>query len=741
MIALKRKSIAILLSFIQLGAVFPALASAQNAGAKQIADQEKPIRVRADEVIVDAVVLDKRNHLVSDLTANDFEIYEDGVKQQITSFRFESAASSDSTSTGANGSMAATAAPNLVSIVFDGQTTRDGALRARKAALDYIESGIGPNDYVAVFGIDLGLLALAPYTNDKETLKRAVDAFTSRESKKYNAIANEVKAKLESLVEPLSDASKLALADSIPDNEPNEPTQPNLGQRGESGALDPIKIMLTTISLTGLKVLRTFERYEREFQGWRNVSALLAIINGQKNVRAGRKSLLLFSEGFAVTPAVQQQYLSIISAANTSGVTLYAFDIAGLRVVNPNEDIQREREAATQNRMRNPNPELVTGGVSSLGRMEEIARTNVVTTLDELTEETGGFTIKNTNDLSDGMKRILEELSNHYVLTYVPANQNYRGEFRRITVKLVKQGDYRVRARRGYNALRTLDGLPLLAQEATLLNIANDVSMATGFPIFAQALYFNGNDTARQVALYVQFPVSALKFETDEKAKTFSSRFALLVLIKNGAGEIVRKLGQEFALRGPLVQIEEIKSRPQIYNRLIALAPGRYTLEAVARDSVTGKAAAIRTPFEITSGSTESLRMSSVVLSRGVNPLSEDQKKQTAHPLYLEGRAYFVPNVEESFSKARDKNLLVHFNVYAPKDSKAKVDVLVEFLQGDRVISQAAGTLPDADASGRIAYLTAFPLANFAPGDYSLRVTAGTSGQRASSTARFKVEQ
>src|SRR5581483_11774239 len=158
---------------------------------------------------------------------------------------------------------------------------------------------------------------------------------------------------------------------------------------------------------------------------------------------------------------------------------------------------------------------------------------------------------------------------------------------------------------------------------------------------------------------------AALKFDVNDKAKNFSSRFALLALIKNSDNEIVRKLGQEFTLRGPLTQLEEIKTRPQMYNRLLLLPPGKYTLEAVAQDSGSGKASAVRVPFEVPAVAEQEMRLSSVVLSQGVNPLTEEQKKQGArHPLYLEGQAYFVPNLKQTFSQAKDKNLLIHFNVY-----------------------------------------------------------------------------
>lgn len=732
--------VALALLVAQSGWCVPLSTSAQTAADKHPAAQDRPLKLRTDEVIVDAVVLDKKSHAVSDLAADDFELYEDGVRQKITSFRFESIASASQTLPSSRVTPAGPRTINLISLVFDAQTDRDGSLRARKAALDYINNGIGPDDYVAVFGIDLGLMILAPYTNDKVMIRQAVEAFTSRDSKKYLSVAGETRRALESLVEPLSDAKKVGLAETITQADLDTPPPAIEGARDPNSGITPTQVTLAAISLSGLRILRVFERYEREYQGYRDVDALLAIINGLKNVRAARKVLLLFSEGFAVTPAVTERYKSVISAANTTGLTIYALDIAGLRILNPNQQTMVERDASAIQRIRNANPELVSGGVSAIGRNEDVARLNAVSTLDELSEETGGYAIKNTNDMSEGLKRILDEIGNHYVLTYQPVNANYDGKFRRINLKVVRTGDFKVRARRGYYALRTLDDAPVMAHEVPLLERANSMSSVNDFPFHLQAFHFRGTNTARQVALYAEFPVSALKFDTDDKLKTFTSRFAILVLVKNGANEIVRKLGQEFTLRGPLSQIEEVKKRPHLFSRITALAPGQYTLEAVARDSMAGKASVARIPFEVPPASEDVFRISSVVLSRGVNALTEDQKKQPGHPLYLEGQAYFVPNVDETFSLARDKNVLVHFDVYVPAGSTAKVNATLAFLKEGSAFTQAGGPLPDADATGRIAYSTSFGSENFPSGDYELRVTVSDGTRRASSTARFKIE-
>ncbi|HXI90825.1 MAG TPA: VWA domain-containing protein, partial [Blastocatellia bacterium] len=433
------------------------------------------------------------------------------------------------------------------------------------------------------------------------------------------------------------------------------------------------------------------------------------------------------------------QFLSVISAANKAGITLYALDIAGLRVINPNEEVMLERDAAAAKRTRNKSPEMVSDGNSALGKMEDVARMNSLSTLDELSEQTGGYTVKNTNDLLDGMKKIVDGLGNHYVMTYRSTNENYDGKFRRITLKLKNPGGLQLRARQGYFGLRTLEDSPVMAAELPLLDRANMPSAQTDFPLYAEALHFRGTAGARQVAVYLQFPMSALKFDTDEKAKTFSSRFAMLALVKNEAGVIVRKLGQEFSLHGPISQLDETTKAPEMYNRLILLEPGKYTLDGVARDSLSGKASVVHGAFEVPGVAADAIGISSVVLSRGVNPLTEQQKKEAAHPLYLEGQAYFVPNITQAFSAGSDKNLLVHFDVYPSKATGSKVSVAIDFYRNGSVVAKSSGALPEPDATGKIPYSTSFGLGSFPAGEYELRVTASDASGRASSATRFEV--
>jgi VWFA-related protein len=728
----------------------PAQGTASQSGpAGQAPKQESPVRLRTDEVVVDAIVTDKKNKPVMNLTADDFEVFEDGVKQRLASFRVQTAGQTSEAESGpapvaANPASGFGIPGKLVAMVFDSQTTRESALLARKAALYYVDTGIGPNDFVGVFGIDQSLLILAPFTQDRAVLKRAIEAFTSRQSKEYNAVAGEVRAALEGLVTPLSDAEKLNIADTMTTFDAIPLQQSDaaaaVGVRATAAnQIDPNRVTRTQILLAALRSLRTFNVYEKQFRALRVVDALLAIISGQSGLQAARKTLMFFSPGLAIPANQSGEFLSVISAANRAGITIYALDVAGLRVINPNEESMLERDAAAAKRIRNRAPELVSDGNSALGKMEDVARLNNLATLDELSEQTGGYTVKNTNDLLEGMRRILEGLGNYYVITYLSTNENYDGKFRRIVVKLKEPAGLQLRARQGYFGLRTLDNTPVMMSELPLLDRANSAARQTDFPLYAEAFHFRGAARSRQVAVYLQFPMSALKFDADEKAKTFSSRFAVLVLLKNESGVIVRKLGQEFSLRGPITQLEETAKKSQMYNRLVLLEPGKYTLDGVARDSSSGKSSVVHRTFEVPAFAADGIGVSSVVLSRGVNPLTEDQKREGTHPLYLEGQAYFVPNVSEVFSAGADRNVLVHFSVYPGKSGGNGLWVSLNFYKGGNLIAQSAGPLPGPESKAEVPYSTSFSLGTFPPGEYDLVVTATDASGKTSSSARFEV--
>src|SRR5579863_5838281 len=63
----------------------------QTPAAPASADKDVTFRAAAQEVLVDAAVVDKQGNFQRNLTRQDFKILEDGKEQKITSFSLESA--------------------------------------------------------------------------------------------------------------------------------------------------------------------------------------------------------------------------------------------------------------------------------------------------------------------------------------------------------------------------------------------------------------------------------------------------------------------------------------------------------------------------------------------------------------------------------------------------------------------------------------------------------------------------
>ena len=124
------------------------------------------------------------------------------------------------------------------------------------------------------------------------------------------------------------------------------------------------------------------------------------------------------------------RFREFIDLARRSNVTFYTMNPAGL---------QAPFENAAATGQAHPNAELN-------------AINNRTDELMTLANNTDGIPIVNTNDLTNGARRIADDLSATYILGYYPTNSKADGRLRKITVRVKGlKGD--VRARREYRAL------------------------------------------------------------------------------------------------------------------------------------------------------------------------------------------------------------------------------------------------------------------------------------------------
>jgi VWFA-related protein len=735
-----KSRVTLLLAFTLILASYQPLMG-QNPAPPQRQDEPK-IRIGTAEVTLDVVVRDKKGRSVKDLTAPEFEIYEDGVRQQVESFRLalrESEPKADvnrgkdasaPAATAPAASRDKTVNPGVIALVFD-RLSPDARQMARRAANAYAEEGLMARDFTGVFVIDMSLLTYQQYTDDPQLVKQAIEQATSRSTSTF-ASNNEQTRGLADRQNSLERQSAAAQAST------------SAGGAGGSSdaaaggaATGRAEVELAFVQMQ-LRMNETLETLERNHQGHATANSLLAVVNSMRNL-PGRKTVIFFSEGLALPPAVVEQFKSVINAANRANVSVYTVDSAGLRIDSPNLEATREINAIAQRRMNQVHRSQDPSGpmMKGLERNEDLLRLNPHSGLGELADQTGGFLISNTNDLSAGLRRIDEDMRSHYVLTYVPKNQEYDGRFRQISVKLSRP-NLDVQTRKGYYAVDNTIASPVLAYEAPALAALSAARASNSFALRAGALSFPEPERLGLAPILVEAPASAFTYAPDNEKKNYNSDFSILALVKNASGQVVEKLSQHYQLSGPADKAEAARSGEILFYREANLPPGLYTIEAVAYDAPTGKSSVRKANLEVSGLGKTNLRLSSLTLLKRADRLTAEEQKKN-HPLHF-GEIVVYPNLGESLRKSVTKQLAFFFTAWPAQGSTEKLKLTIEVIQNGRSLGQIPAELPAADPQGRVKYASALPLDSFQPGGYELRVTVKDGQSSVSRAAQFNLE-
>ena len=715
--------------------------SAQSGSGQpdQKPDQKsgQKVSIGTSEVVVDVVVRDKKGRPVKDLAQSDFEVFEDGVKQHIQSFRLYLRDGAEPASTagleGDRTQTPKTSAPNpfagvsVVALVFD-RLAPEARELAHKAALSYVASTLGQDNFAGVFLIDLSLRILQPITNNKELLSKAVDRAASISTSTFASTAEE-SSQITDQMEYLQAAA-------------GGTSSTEGGSGGRGGGSAPSNpgagAQLIEARMTQ-NMLDAFETLQRDEQGYATINSLLAIISSLKVIE-GRKSIVFFSEGLAIPPAVAQRFPAVISAANRANVSVYAIDAAGLRVESPlASSVRQQGTTATRMRQSHEANDDTSGHPMTLNleRNEDLLRLNPDSGLTQLAEQTGGFLIKDTNNLKNGLSKIDEDMRFHYVLSYVPKNGDYDGRFRQISVKLDKPS-LDVQSRKGYYALPNVGGGPILDYEApAIAALAN--SKAKDDPAMRAAAYsFPADKKPGLVPVLIEVPGREFTYDLDQDKHTYRGDFSIVALLKDQSDQVVGKLSQHYQVSGPADKVDAAKKAEILFYRETQLPPGQYSVEAIAYDQATGKGSLKAAAVEVPSADDSSLRLSSLALLQRAEKLSDADKK-VDNPFHF-GEVLVYPNMGRPLSKSGNKQVAFFFTVYPAKGATASPKFTLRVLKDGKQLAAGSPALGPVDSSGRIQYASALPLDGFQPGKYVLEITVTDGHTSTSRSIQFTVQ-
>jgi VWFA-related protein len=482
--------------------------------------------------------------------------------------------------------------------------------------------------------------------------------------------------------------------------------------------------------------LQTFETLERDQRGYSTANGLMAVVSGMRTI-PGRKAIVFFSEGLSIPPNVQERFLSVIAAANRANVSIYSIDSAGLRTESTLKETREGVMAASRRTLsRNPSRD-VTGEpmMAALERNEDQLRFDPHSGLGQLSENTGGLLIANTNDFRRGLSRVDSDLRNYYMLSYVPSNERFDGKYRNIGVK-VKRSGLTVQHRKGYLAVRVPPGDPVLTFEAPALAMLETTPVPNAFPVRSGALRFPEPGRTGLTPVVVELPTAALTFVPSEDGKEYTSDVTVLVRFSNAASEPVAKMSQRYELRGPIEQLERAKEGEIIFYREPQLEPGVYRMEVVAYDALAGTASVRYSTVEKPRTPPDQLRMSSLVLIRRGEKVPESDRLPGS-PLYV-GDTLVYPNLGTALKHGVDKELPFYFTAYLPQTG-GDASATLELLHNAKALAKVPLQLDQPDAERRIQQISRIPVESLEPGTYELRVTVRQGATAVSHTAPFRV--
>jgi VWFA-related protein len=737
----------LLCSSLAVSSMVVAVRGRQSSSQNQRDDK---IVIRANEVMVDVVVRDKKGRPVTGLTTADCQILEDGVPQQIQSFRevrreVPAPAVEVGKPAAANrvqpvpapsvGARDPFAGVSVIAMVFDRLSPNARAL-ARRAALSYINEAMKPDDLAGVFAVDLSLHIIQTYTNNTELLKPAIERAASQSAQAFASNADAIRdmtSRQESLENQQGAAQGAAAAAAGPGGGPAS------GAAGQQVGAGAAEAALNRMALLAAEMYETIERNE---QGYSTAYALLSIVNSLREV-PGRKAVVFFSEGLVIPPAVESPFRAVISAANRANVSFYPVDAAGLRTEDLMTNSAREFNTIARSRSRQAasGRDDTSGRPMSrdLERNEDLLRLDPHSGLGMLADQTGGFLVSDTNDLGQGVRRIDEDMRVHYELTYVPKNQEYDGKFRTIAVKVDRPG-LEVQARKGYYAVDVSTASPILAYEAPALAAIGRARNAN--PAFQLRLKgFNFPEATREglVTVLVEAPARGFTYAIDKDKKQYASDFSIVVVVKSESGQVVNKLSHHYVLTGAADKVNDATKGDILFFREAQLPSGKYTIETIAYDAPTAKSAIKTASVEVLSPGDDRLRLSSVVMLRSAERLSEADKK-VDNPFHL-GEVLVYPNLGESIKKSASKQLACYFTVYVSKSNTSAPKLSIEIARSQKAMVKVDPALPAPDQSGRIQYANAFPLDAFPPGEYELKVTVNDGKDSVTRSETFSVTQ
>jgi len=672
----------------------PLVLAQEKTPAEQTPTPVFPAQV--DQVIVDVVVVDKKGNPITDLRQEEITVSEDGNGQAIASFERVQLQPAPAVAAASRPPVSTNQRPenrtgrSFVILFDDVHLTPAHAQRAKQAVASFLETGTSTGDLITLVASGGGAwwtTRMPQGRGELVTLLKRLDGryipdLSPERMSDYEAMMIHVFRDTRTMERV---ARRYETFGINPGSRGRGQTPGSSAGVGIAGDPDP---------LVAGRAAETY--YGATSRNRVTLDAIERLLASLRTAR-GRKSMILVSEGFIYDPNLSE-FKDVVQAARRANVAIYFLDTRGLSGLS----------SVYQSAEFGPALDTQDLGAAFLENLEASEGA------ESIASDSGGFTVKNTNDLSKGIQRIATESSSYYLVGYVPQNAARDGKFRKISVKVARK-DIQVRARKGYYAPQ--DGAkpkPKKPGPDPVLQTALDSPFEEdALPLRRAAYVFDETLLGKlSTLLAADVDIKALRFE-EKEGRQIASLDVLLVAAHRESGEYFQYSHRvDMKLTPPTRERLGKSWYPLIKD--FELPPGAYQAKLVVREVGTNRIGTVIHEFEVPEATR--FRTSTPVVTDSLQQPAEGSKERP-RPVMLARRNFPLGSP-----------LYCSLEVYGAKKDQSSgmprvvMGYAIKNAAGETVVRRDA-TLINPTSLGKLSRMVGEPLEGAAAGDYEMVIS------------------
>ena len=659
-------------------------------------EPEDVVRISTELVQTDVMVFDKDGKFVSGLKPEQFELLVDKKPQQISFFEsvVTGGRAEEAVLRAAGGKKASqpvvadpgesTAGRTVLFFINDLYLEPASLARTHKTITNFINNMLGPNDQVAITSASGQIGFLQQLTNNPTVLRAALDRLKMVPGATPDMQRPHISPYAAYVIEERHDRQ---LFDYL--------VEQTLKANGMQERDRPIAASM--VEQRTRTILRQSDATVK--------NALSTLVNLMRATAKlpGRKLMFFISDGF-IPNFTGSDFTSMMdratSIANRSSVVIYSVDARGL-ATDPMLDASSG------------------GGSDPTGIMQSHLsgeRTFVQEPLHALAADTGGRAVFETNDLTGGIARALDETSRYYLLAWRPENDAQRASnFSKIKVTIAGRPDLKVQLRRGYLGAppekNKTEAQPASVETTDVLGVTESSS----------------EELRAAVALgYKKTSGANMQLTSTAQVGAQSTGDGSGTIVVNVLGAVFDSNGKAVGSFKQRVEVTRVRANaPLVYtgvNHQVDVPPGLYQVRVIAAERGTTHLTGVMEWIEIPKVKEGAFSISSLF----VGEITE-----------AGGPSQIGVNASRRFARSsRLRFTTFIYNAATPP----QLGVQIKILRG----KQAVLTPPEITVSTEklsnytnIPYTGEFPLSALTPGNYTLELTVTDRTKKTSATQQL----